>query len=52
MYFSFHQIYAFRDVSPQAPVHVLIIPKDKDGLSGISKVSVPELRPKRNIDIF
>ncbi|XP_068663505.1 14 kDa zinc-binding protein [Aristolochia californica] len=28
---------AFRDLSPQAPTHILIIPKIKDGLSGLSK---------------
>eukprot|EP01016_Furgasonia_blochmanni_P014768 TRINITY_DN1784_c0_g1_i11.p1 TRINITY_DN1784_c0_g1~~TRINITY_DN1784_c0_g1_i11.p1 ORF type:complete len:183 (+),score=4.20 TRINITY_DN1784_c0_g1_i11:249-797(+) len=31
------QVLAFRDVSPQAPTHILIIPKKKDGLTGISK---------------
>lgn len=30
-------IYAFEDVQPQAPIHILIIPKLKDNLSGISK---------------
>jgi len=29
-------VLAFRDINPQAPVHVLIIPKVKDGLIGIS----------------
>uniref|UniRef100_I1NSM0 HIT domain-containing protein n=1 Tax=Oryza glaberrima TaxID=4538 RepID=I1NSM0_ORYGL len=28
---------AFRDISPQAPVHIIIIPKVKDGLSRLSK---------------
>ena len=28
---------AFRDVSPQAPVHFLVIPKNRDGLTQISK---------------
>jgi histidine triad (HIT) family protein len=28
---------AFRDVSPQAPVHFLVIPKLRDGLTQISK---------------
>ncbi|KAG8458767.1 hypothetical protein KFE25_012965 [Diacronema lutheri] len=28
---------AFRDIAPQAPVHVLVIPKRKDGLSQLSK---------------
>lgn len=26
---------AFRDISPQAPVHVLVIPKNRDGLTQI-----------------
>ena len=30
--------YAFRDVSPQAPTHVLVIPKVKGRLTGLSKV--------------
>ncbi|KAL3715631.1 hypothetical protein ACJRO7_007373 [Eucalyptus globulus] len=30
-------VLAFRDISPQAPTHILIIPKVKDGLSGLSK---------------
>ncbi|KAF3958136.1 hypothetical protein CMV_016922 [Castanea mollissima] len=32
-----HKALAFRDISPQAPTHILIIPKVKDGLSGLSK---------------
>lgn len=32
-------IYAFKDISPQAPVHILIIPKAKDGLTGISQAA-------------
>jgi diadenosine tetraphosphate (Ap4A) HIT family hydrolase len=31
-------VYAFRDINPAAPVHILVIPKVKDGLTGISKV--------------
>ncbi|VFQ67469.1 unnamed protein product [Cuscuta campestris] len=31
------QVLAFRDINPQAPVHILLIPKVKDGLSGLSK---------------
>lgn len=27
---------AFRDINPQGPCHFLVIPKDKDGLAGIS----------------
>ena len=32
------QVLAFRDINPQAPTHILIIPKVKDGLTGLSKV--------------
>ncbi|KAL0334430.1 UNVERIFIED_CONTAM: Adenylylsulfatase HINT1 [Sesamum angustifolium] len=31
------KVLAFRDIEPQAPVHIVIIPKVKDGLTGISK---------------
>jgi diadenosine tetraphosphate (Ap4A) HIT family hydrolase len=31
-------VYAFRDNNPAAPVHILVIPKIKDGLTSISKV--------------
>eukprot|EP00756_Hemistasia_phaeocysticola_P052755 Hpha_TRINITY_DN28039_c0_g1::TRINITY_DN28039_c0_g1_i1::g.42604::m.42604/K02503/HINT1, hinT, hit; histidine triad (HIT) family protein len=29
--------YAFRDVNPQAPVHVIIIPKHRDGLTSLGR---------------
>lgn len=32
------QVLAFRDIAPQAPTHIVIIPKIRDGLTGISKV--------------
>ncbi|KAL2940277.1 14 kDa zinc-binding protein [Bienertia sinuspersici] len=31
------KVLAFRDINPQAPVHILIIPKAKDGLSRLAK---------------
>ncbi|KAL8489089.1 hypothetical protein ACS0TY_025117 [Phlomoides rotata] len=31
------KVLAFRDISPQAPTHILIIPKVRDGLTGISQ---------------
>ncbi|OEL25450.1 Adenylylsulfatase HINT1 [Dichanthelium oligosanthes] len=32
------KVLAFRDISPQAPIHIIIIPKVKDGLCRLSKV--------------
>eukprot|EP00557_Chaetoceros_sp_GSL56_P001745 CAMPEP_0176486722 /NCGR_PEP_ID=MMETSP0200_2-20121128/5721_1 /TAXON_ID=947934 /ORGANISM="Chaetoceros sp., Strain GSL56" /LENGTH=142 /DNA_ID=CAMNT_0017883445 /DNA_START=366 /DNA_END=794 /DNA_ORIENTATION=- len=29
--------FAFRDVNPQAPIHILVIPKHRDGLISLSK---------------
>ena len=29
--------FAFRDITPQAPVHILVIPKTRDGLVSLSK---------------
>ncbi|GFP83873.1 14 kDa zinc-binding protein, partial [Phtheirospermum japonicum] len=34
------QVLAFRDIEPQAPTHILIIPKVKDRLTGISNAEV------------
>ncbi|CAJ1381554.1 unnamed protein product [Effrenium voratum] len=34
--FEDERVLAFRDVSPQAPVHVLVIPKARDGLTQLS----------------
>ncbi|KAE8678544.1 Histidine triad nucleotide-binding protein 2 [Hibiscus syriacus] len=31
------KVLAFRDIDPQAPTHILIIPKKRDGLTGLSK---------------
>lgn len=31
------EVYAFKDINPQAPVHIILIPKNKDGLSQLSK---------------
>ena len=30
-------VYCFRDIAPQAPTHVLCIPKERDGLTGIRR---------------
>uniref|UniRef100_A0A383W1V9 HIT domain-containing protein n=1 Tax=Tetradesmus obliquus TaxID=3088 RepID=A0A383W1V9_TETOB len=32
------QALAFRDINPQAPVHFLVIPKDRNGLTRLSKM--------------
>lgn len=32
------KVLAFRDINPQAPVHILIIPKLRDGLTELGKV--------------
>jgi len=34
-------VLAFKDINPVAPAHVLVIPKDRDGLSGL-RVSSPD----------
>lgn len=31
------EFYAFSDINPGAKVHILLIPKNKDGLTSISK---------------
>ncbi|KAI3806637.1 hypothetical protein L1987_22548 [Smallanthus sonchifolius] len=31
------KVLAFRDIAPQAPTHIVLIPKVKDGLTGLSK---------------
>ncbi|KAK9065692.1 hypothetical protein SSX86_015093 [Deinandra increscens subsp. villosa] len=31
------KVLAFRDINPQAPTHILLIPKVRDGLTGLSK---------------
>ncbi|MFS7977945.1 putative histidine triad (HIT) protein [Helianthus anomalus] len=36
--FEDDKVLAFRDIAPQAPTHILLIPKVKDGLTGLSKV--------------
>ena len=43
------KIYAFKDIKPQAPVHILIIPKIRDGLTGISQVITQLLRLSKKI---
>ena len=34
--FEDEEVLAFRDINPQAPIHILIIPKKKDNLSMLS----------------
>ena len=29
-------VYAFRDINPQAPTHIIVIPKERDGLTKLS----------------
>ncbi|KAH0918837.1 hypothetical protein HID58_026497 [Brassica napus] len=40
------KVLAFRDIRPQGPIHILVIPKVKDGLTGLSKAE------ERHIDIL
>ncbi|KAL5680205.1 hypothetical protein ACJX0J_006590, partial [Zea mays] len=40
------KVLAFRDINPQAPTHILIIPKVKDGLTGLAKAE------ERHIEIL
>ncbi|KAH1063449.1 hypothetical protein J1N35_028436, partial [Gossypium stocksii] len=35
---AFLEVLAFRDIAPQAPKHILIIPKSNDGLTGLCNV--------------
>lgn len=34
--------FAFRDINPQAPVHIILIPKQRDGLTQLSKARVDQ----------
>ena len=47
------QAYAFRDINPAGPTHVLVIPKNKDGLSQLQKVEHPPTNdtvlPRRDV---
>ena len=36
------QVFAFRDVNPVAPTHILIIPKQRDGLTQLCKARVDQ----------
>jgi diadenosine tetraphosphate (Ap4A) HIT family hydrolase len=40
------KVLAFRDINPQAPVHVVLVPKQRDGLTQLSKAS------ERNKDVL
>ncbi|TYI62184.1 hypothetical protein E1A91_D10G228200v1 [Gossypium mustelinum] len=37
------KVLAFKDISPQAPVHVLVIPKFRDGLTQLGKIKKEEI---------
>jgi len=34
-----HKVYAFKDINPQAPVHIIIIPKEMQGLNMLSNAN-------------
>uniref|UniRef100_A0A7S2YT32 HIT domain-containing protein n=1 Tax=Entomoneis paludosa TaxID=265537 RepID=A0A7S2YT32_9STRA len=36
------RVYAFKDISPQAPTHVILIPKVRDGLTQLCKARVDQ----------
>ncbi|XP_071737619.1 14 kDa zinc-binding protein [Rutidosis leptorrhynchoides] len=40
------KVLAFRDINPQAPTHIVLIPKVRDGLTGLSKAE------ERHIEIL
>ena len=40
--------YAFRDINPVADTHVLIIPKRRDGLSGLGAATLARTLPNPN----
>lgn len=40
--FEDEEFYAFEDIDPQAPTHILIIPKIKGRLTGISKAEAED----------
>ncbi|TMW82604.1 14 kDa zinc-binding protein [Solanum lycopersicum] len=44
--FEDDKVLAFRDINPQAPVHILLIPKVRDGLTGLSKAE------EKNCDVL
>uniref|UniRef100_A0A0D3CU46 HIT domain-containing protein n=1 Tax=Brassica oleracea var. oleracea TaxID=109376 RepID=A0A0D3CU46_BRAOL len=39
-----HVVLEFRDIRPQGPIHILVIPKVKDGLTGLSKAEESQWR--------
>ena len=38
------EVLAFKDINPVSPIHILIIPKIKDGLSGISQAEEKNIK--------
>lgn len=41
MFYEDDEVLAFRDIAPEAPPHIIIIPKVRDGLTGLSKAQTP-----------
>jgi diadenosine tetraphosphate (Ap4A) HIT family hydrolase len=46
------KVLAFRDINSQAPVHVVLVPKQRDGLTQLSKTSERNKASERNKDVL
>lgn len=42
VFYEDDEVLAFRDIAPKAPPHIVIIPKARDGLTGLSKAQAPQ----------
>nr|ABN05958.1 Histidine triad (HIT) protein [Medicago truncatula] len=38
VFYEDDEVLAFRDIAPEAPPHIIIIPKSRNGLTGLSKL--------------